>query len=196
MKWQPYCNHFTPIDRSKLFITPPNAPFVSEVPCFAEDFELYELLKGAKKTFSVPGDIPPKILSEMLPAFMKPINNIIQSAIQSEVYPTTLKIEWILPLPKVYPPSGYDELRPLSLTQTTSKMIKLFMLKGTPSVKGPFHYVKQYFSPDQFTMPGHSCAHALLSLIDFILKNTDKSSATLPKLLSTCRQTGARPSRS
>ena len=65
--FQGISNHFTPLDRSKLNITPPNAPFVSEVPCFSEDYELYELVKGAKKTFSVPDDIPPKILPGMLP---------------------------------------------------------------------------------------------------------------------------------
>ena len=173
--FQNITEHFTPIDRSKIFITPPNSPYVSEVPCNPEDHELYELIKGCKKTFSVPDDIHPRIMTDMLPAFIKPITNIIQSAVQTGVFPTDFKLEWMVILPKVFPPSGYDELRGISLTEMTSKAIELFILKGTSSVKGLLHYVSRYFSPDQYALPGHSCAHALIGLIDFILKNTDRS---------------------
>ena len=172
--FQSISNHLTPIDRNMFEITPKNAPFVSEVPCVAEDYEIYELIKGAKKTFSVPGDIPSKILVEMMPAFVLPINSIIKSAVQTGVYPEDFKLETVIPLPKVYPPAGFDDIRPISLTETTSKMLELFLLKGTATVKGLLYYVRQYFSPDQYALPGHSCSHALISLIDFMLKNTDK----------------------
>ena len=118
--FQGISNHFTPLDLSKLNITPPNVPFVSEVPCFSKDYELYELVKGAKKTFSVPGDISPKIFSGMLPAFIKPINAIIKTAIQAGVYPTKLMVEWMVALSKVYPPSGFNKLR---LTQTNGNAL-------------------------------------------------------------------------
>ena len=172
--FQNISNHLTPINRNMIEITPPNAPYVSEAPCVAQDHEVYSLVKGAKKTFSVPGDIPPRVLEEMLPAFILPINDIIKSAVQTGVYPTDFKLETVIPLPKVYPPAGHEEIRPISLTETTSKMLELYLLKGTSSVRGLLYYVKQYFSPDQYALPGHSCSHALISLIDFILKNTDK----------------------
>ena len=172
--FQNISNHLTPINRNMFEITPANAPFVSEVPCVVEDYEIYDLIKGAKKTFSVPGDISPKILKEMLPAFVLPINSIIKSAVQTGVYPEDFKLETVVPLPKVYPPAGHEDIRPISLTETTSKMLELFLLKGTANVKGLLHYVRQYFSPDQYALPGHSCSHALISLIDFMLKNTDK----------------------
>ena len=41
--FQSISNHLTPIDRNMFEITPKNAPFVSEVPCVAEDYEIYEL---------------------------------------------------------------------------------------------------------------------------------------------------------
>ena len=38
--FQRITNHFTPIDRSKLNIIPPNSSFVLDVPCTIEDYEL------------------------------------------------------------------------------------------------------------------------------------------------------------
>ena len=40
-------------------------------------------------------------------------------------------------------------------------------------MKGLLHYIVKFYDPNQFAVPGASCAHALIKLIDFILKNTD-----------------------
>ena len=81
------------------------------------------------------------------------------------------------PLPKVFPPANYDEMRNLSLTENLSKGFERLLLKGTPSVKGLLHYIKRYFDPGQYAVPGASCTHALIKIIDFIMKNTDDSSS-------------------
>ena len=51
----------------------------------------------------------------------------------------------------------------------------MFILNGTTSVKGLLFYVRRYIDNGQFAVRGSSCSHALIILIDFILKNTDKS---------------------
>ena len=56
-------SHMTPIDRSKVALTPPGASFVSEVWCFPSQDEIFILLKKSKQTCSVPNDIPIKILN-------------------------------------------------------------------------------------------------------------------------------------
>ena len=84
-------------------------------------------------------------------------------------------IEYVSPHPKVLPPAGYQDLRNLSLTESLSKDFERSLMKGTPSVKGLLHYVRKYIDPNQYALPGASCSHALIKLIDFILLNTDDS---------------------
>ena len=59
------------------------------------------------------------------------------------------------------------------MTEFLSKSFERFILRGTSTVKGLLHYIVQYWDPNQFAVPGASCAHALIKLIDFILVNTD-----------------------
>lgn len=49
------------------------------------------------------------------------------------------------------------------------------MLKGTTSVKGLLHYIERFIDPNQFAITGSSCSHALIRILDFILKNTDNN---------------------
>ena len=44
---------------------------------------------------------------------------------------------------------------------------------GTDSVKGLLHYITKYYDPGQYALPGASCSHVLISIINFILKSTD-----------------------
>ena len=52
-------------------------------------------------------------------------------------------------------------------------MVTSGILKGTKTVKGLLHYITKYYDPGQFALPRSSCSHALISVINFILKNTD-----------------------
>ena len=171
--------HMAPLDRTKITLTPPGAPFVSEVNCFPTEEEIYSLLKKSKQTCSVPNDIPIKILKEFLPELSEPIHDLYLSSISEGAFPSAWKIEYMLPMPKVFPPATYDDMRNISLTEWLSKGFERFLLKGTSSVKGLLHYIKKYFDPGQYAVPGASCTHALIKVIDFILKNTDDS--TSPK---------------
>ena len=166
--------HFTPVCRSLLpFIPSPNADFVSEVKCLPEEHEIYTLLSSSKKTCSVPDDFPIPFIKEFLAELTTPIHNIFCTSITSGIFPTRWKTEYVSPLPKVYPPATYEDLRNISLTEFLSKSYERFLLFGTSSVKGLLHYIVQFYDPNQFAVPGASCSHALIKLIDFILKNTD-----------------------
>ena len=168
---------FPPLDSTLIpFIPEPYTPFVSEVNCFPEDYEIYQLLKGSKKSASVPHDFPIPFLKEFLPELTKPINNIYCQAIASGIFPTRWKNEYVSPHPKILPPSSYKDLRNLSLTEFLSKSFERFILNGTSSVNGLLHYVRKYVDPKQFAVSGSSCSHALIQMIDFILHSTDDSS--------------------
>ena len=68
---------------------------------------------------------------------------------------------------------SYGDLRNLSLTEFLNKSFERFLLKGTQNIKGLLHYVTKYYDPGQYAVPGASCSHALISVIDFIFKQTD-----------------------
>ena len=165
--------NFTPVKSTLLDLVPPKADFVSEVPCLPTEDEIYGVLVTAKKTSSVPNDFPTTFLKEFLPFLAGPSQMIFSQSITDGIYPTRWKTEYVTPHPKVLPPVSYGDLRNLSLTEFFSKAFERFILKGTNSVKGLLHYITKYYDPGQFALPGASCSHALISTINFILKNTD-----------------------
>ena len=61
------------------------------------------------------------------------------------------------------------------MTEFLSKSFERFLLRGTASVKGLLHYIMKYWDPNQYAVPGASCSHALIKMIDFILLSTDDS---------------------
>ena len=109
---------------------------------------------------------------------------IFHCAIQEGIYPTDFKTEFISPIPKSYPPQNYEELRPLSLTQFFSRKCEELILKVTSSVKGLLHYINKYIDPNQFAKKGYSCTHALIKIINFIMKIQTRT--THQRLLSIC----------
>ena len=166
-------NDFTPVDPSLLGLVPPEASWASEVPCLPTEVEVYEILKVSKKTCSVPNDLPTIVVKEFLPFLAKPVMLIFTKAIISGTYPTRWKTEFVSPHPKILPPTSYGDLRNLSLTEYLNKSFERFLLRGTNSVKGLLYYITRYYDPSQFAIPGSSCSHALLSIINFIMKETD-----------------------
>ena len=166
--------NFTPINRHLLpHIPQPNCPFVSEVPCFPDEHEIYHLLKQSKKTSSVPDDLPIPFIKEFLPELAKPVTNLYCSSIATGIFPTRWKNEYVSPHPKILPPVSYTDLRNLSLTEFLAKSFERFILKGTPSVNGLLYYIAKYVDPNQFAVSGSSCSHALIKMINFILSATD-----------------------
>ena len=98
--------NFTPINRLLIpSIAPPHSPFVSEVPCFPQEHEVYHLLKHSKKTCSVPNDFPIKFIKEFLPELSKPVNSIFAKSIASGVFPSRWKTEYVSTHPKILPPA-------------------------------------------------------------------------------------------
>ena len=77
---------------------------------------MYENMKRAKKTDSVPGDVPASILQEFLPEFASPITAILREAVLSHEWPEIYKKEFHLPLKKIPCPQTEDDLRGKGLT--------------------------------------------------------------------------------
>ena len=96
---------------------------------YLADHVVFDGLKKGKKTCSVPGDIPAKILSEFLPEITAPVAAIYREAISSHTWPSPYKKEYHLPINKVPVPMSEEDLRNLGLTPFFSKRLEWFLIQ-------------------------------------------------------------------
>ena len=140
-------------------------------PCQHPDIQehtVYENMKAAKKTGSVPGDIPVSILKEFLPEFATPITSILREAIRSHEWPEVYKKEYHVPLKKIPSPQTEDDLRGIGLTAWVSKQLERLVLNWI------WPYVQPYLDPDQMGgRPGCSIEHYIVKMVHFILSSMD-----------------------
>ena len=160
---------YTPIDienlpervKTKLSSDPCNHPYLT-------DQAVYEGLRKGKKTCSVPGDIPTKLLEEFLPELTAPVAAIYRAAIETHTWPDSYKKEHHLPINKVPYPQSEDDLRNLGLTPYFSKRLEWFLIQWI------WPYISPHIDPDQLGgLPGCSVNHYLVLMIDFISKKLD-----------------------
>ena len=160
---------FTPLDpgslpdrvKDKLTNTPCSHPALP-------DHVVYEILKKGKKTCSVPGDLPVRILEEFLPELTTPIAAIYREAITTHTWPESYKKEYHLCVSKVPIPLSEDDLRNLGLTPFFSKRLEYFLIQWM------WPYISPHLDLDQLGgLPGCSVNHYLIQMLDFIHKNLD-----------------------
>ena len=138
-------------------------------PVFVEH-EVYADLSRAKKTCSVPGDIPANILDEFLPEFVKPITDIFNATFSSHEWPSMFKKEYGVPIEKVPDPQCEDDLRSIGLTPFISKRMEKLLIKWI------WKYICPHIKPDQLGgIPDCSIVHYIIRMIDFILKHLDNN---------------------
>ena len=131
---------------------------------------MYEGLKRAKKTCSVPGDVPIKLLNEFLPEFTAPVAAIYREAIATHSWPKSFKKEFHLPINKVPLPKSEDDLRNLGLTPFLSKRLEWFLIQWI------WPYIAPHLDIDQLGgLPGCSVEHYLVQMLDFIHRNLDNN---------------------
>ena len=141
---------------------------------YLSDHLVYEGLRKGKKTCSVPGDLPIKILNEFLPELVSPIAAIYREAISSHTWPKPYKKEHHLPINKTPLPKSEDDLRNLGLTPFFSKRLEWFVIQWI------WPYIEPHIDLDQLGgLPGCSVNHYLIQMLDFIYSNLDNT-ATKP----------------
>ena len=132
---------------------------------------MYDCLRKGKKTCSVPGDVPLKILDEFLPELSAPVAAIYREAIATHTWPEPYKKEYHLPIKKVPLPTSEDDLRNLGLTPYFSKRLEWFLIQWI------WPFIEPHMDIDQLGgLPGCSINHYLIQMLDFIYKNLDQSS--------------------
>ena len=116
------------------------------------------------------------MLISSTPLIVPYLKDIVNSCIQSSYFPSQWKIAKIIPLPKNTQPTEFNELRPISILPTMSKICERILYNQIyafvesenilPSIQSGFRR-------------GHSCTTALLNVIDDIKCLQDNSMDTV-----------------
>ena len=133
-----------------------------------EAYEVFNKMKKAKKPNSViPGDIPKQVIQLFSPELAEPVSIIYNKISSSFQYPRQCVKESQLAIPKVFPPSSEDDLRPISRTFFFSKVYEYFIAEWLLPVILP------YMDPGQYGMKGSSIVHYLIRFLHFIHSSLD-----------------------
>ena len=79
-----------------------------------------------KKTSTVTGDIPMKLIRYCAEELSFPLSDIYTRAVLFGEYPNIYKLEIVTPAPKVYPPNSTKDLRKIAGTPNFSKIFEVF----------------------------------------------------------------------
>ena len=149
------------------------------VPCLdnSKPYPLFEphqihqkIQKMKKKTSTVIGDVPWKIIHEFSVELASPLSNIFNSCTLEGVWPQQWKNEYVTPVAKVYPPKSIDDLRKISMTKNFSKLYEALLAESIiadiSSKKDPAQFGKE---------PGLSTTHYLVKMVNKILTTLDSN---------------------
>ena len=75
-----------------------------------------------KKAAGVPGDIPMRLINVFSNEFSRPLAHLINSCFSQGIYPELWKMEYVTPVPKVYPPEKLGDLQKISGLMNFSKI--------------------------------------------------------------------------
>ena len=116
-------------------------------------------------------NIPNYIIKEFAYELADPVCYIFNTSLATSEFPDIWKDAVITPIPKVLPVSAEDELRPISLTTTLSKILEDFVVKWL------IDDVQHKIDPQQFgCLKGTSTTFCLIDMIDNWLKSLDTQS--------------------
>ena len=124
-----------------------------------------------KKAAGVPGDVPMRLIGEFSYELSKPVAHLINSCFTQGIYPNLWKMEFVTPVPKIYPPEKISDLRKISgllnLSKITDKIITEFITEDMESSRDK----SQYGNKKKV-----SIQHYLIKMLKKILTSVDENS--------------------
>ena len=120
--------------------------------------QVYHALRNIKINKSPGPDLIPNKILKMFAFELAPvIADVYNSSLMQGVFPHQLKLSIVRPIPKVFPPSSVqNDLRPISLTSQTSKIMEGF------TIDAMIPQVIDQLDIKQFALPNKSTSHALV----------------------------------
>jgi hypothetical protein len=136
-----------------------------------EAFQVWNMMKSGRKTqSSVPGELPAKLRHEFGPELAEPAALIFNKIVVSGQWPQHWKEGSAVPLKKVTQPYDEADVRLIEITHYLSLQMEKFVLQWLHS------FIGSKLDRDQFGgAKGHSVAHYLIEIMNFVLYNQDMS---------------------
>ena len=143
---------------------------LNEIPVI-EPYQVYEKMRKCKKTKSaVPGEIPARLRQEYIVELATPAAIIFNNIAQTAIWPQSWKSEYGTVLKKTNIPEDESQLRIISITYQLSTLMERFIIDWL------MVFIEDKLDRDQFGgQAGHSIAHYLIEIKNFILYNQDLS---------------------
>ena len=127
-----------------------------------------KIMSIKKKTSTVLGDVPMKVIKFCAEELSFPLSDIYTRAIMSGEYPDIYKLEIVTPAPKVYPPQTTKDLRKIAGTPNFSKIFEKILAEVMLEDMRPTRDPSQYGNSK-----GVSTQHYLIKMVDRILTILD-----------------------
>ncbi|XP_042892195.1 uncharacterized protein LOC122266485 [Penaeus japonicus] len=159
------CTHLPPIDPMQIpsFLPACEPPTIDRITVYKT------LLSLRANKASPPGSLPKKLLHEFAYEISEPLTHVINSSIESGIFPRRWKGATITPLAKKNPVNELGDLRPLSLTPDFGKILEGFVAQLV------LQDIRPNLDPEQYgNLKGKSPTHYMTSLLNTILKALDK----------------------
>ncbi len=126
-----------------------------------QPYEVFDALSRVN-VYKSPGpdDLPNWFLRDFAFAITEPVCHIFNASISTGIMPSLWKRANVVPRPKVHPPKSiHDDLRPISLTPTLSKLLELLIGRRLlPSI------IDKFDSRQFGALRGRSTTHALIAV--------------------------------
>ena len=124
--------------------------------------DIEDLLNNMKVTKRVgPNSIPTKFLKDFKSEFSKPLSDMINTSFTTDIFPSTLKVANIIPIPKKRDKLDCNNYRPISLLSNISKIYEKMMHVRLTSFLNKNKVLKSF----QFGFQNkHFTNHALIGL--------------------------------
>ena len=154
----------------------------NEVPLelVSESYVLNALIHLSANKATGSDGIPNWLLKDYADILSHPITSILNSSFAEQRLPALWKNADVIPIPKEKPVTDIkNQLRPISLTPAVSKIAEDFIIKSYISPA-----ILKIIDPDQFSaIPKSSTEQALISILHYLSKETDGTSAAVRLVL-------------
>ena len=132
-----------------------------------------KIIRGMnKKAAAVPGDLPMQIISKFSNEFSRPLAHLINQCISQGIYPDIWKIEYVTPVPKIFPPGHLKDLRKISgllnFSKITDKILAEYIADDMQYKRDKSQYGNQ---------KKVSIQHYLVNMLHKILTSLDENNA-------------------
>lgn len=145
-----------------------------------EDIDVLNVIKSIKSKATGIDGINIKTITLCVPFLLPFITHIINHCIKNSIFPSMWKKAQVIPLAKNLNPTSLNEVRPISILPTFSKIFEKILDRQLQEFLDSEHIIPENQSGYK---KGHSCSTALLSITDDIISATDRRLITVMLLL-------------